>query len=82
MPILHVRDVPAILYRKIRKLAESQRRSIGAEVVTLLDRAVQEENLRQVRHKVLQDIKKSRAKLRYDPAIPDSVVLLREDRSR
>ncbi len=82
MPILHVRDVPANLYQKIRKLAALQRRSLSAQVVTLLDRAVDEENRLKTQSEILKDLKQNRAKLKYVHSIPDSVSLLREDRAR
>jgi plasmid stability protein len=40
MPILHVRDVPDDLYARLKRRAEAQRRSLGAEVITLLEWAI------------------------------------------
>lgn len=37
MPILHVRNVPADLYERIRCRASSEKRSISAEVIGLLE---------------------------------------------
>ncbi len=42
MPILHVRDVPQDLYAQLQRRATAQRRSLSAEVITLLDWALKE----------------------------------------
>jgi plasmid stability protein len=39
MPTLHVRNVPEPLYERIRACAESEKMSISAEVINLLERA-------------------------------------------
>ena len=38
--ILHVRNVPDELYERIRRRAQVQNRSISAEVIVLLNRAL------------------------------------------
>ncbi|MCG3195858.1 MAG: hypothetical protein HUU16_08070 [Candidatus Omnitrophica bacterium] len=43
MPTLHVRNVPTELYDRIKELAERERRSISAEVITLLERVATED---------------------------------------
>lgn len=40
MPILHVRNVPDELYNRIKTQAQAQNRSMSAEVIMLLDRAL------------------------------------------
>jgi|GEM_PF-484837 plasmid stability protein len=40
MAILHVRNVPDGLYERIRERAQAERRTIGGEVITLLEQAV------------------------------------------
>ena len=34
MTVLHVHDVPATLYERLRRRAETQRRSLSAEAIT------------------------------------------------
>ena len=80
MPILHVRNVPEILYVDLRRRAESQRRSLSAEVITLLEWAVAEAE--RTSEMTLTSIRQRRS---YDPAAagaPDSTTLLRQDRDR
>ena len=42
MSILHVRNVPQDLYLRLKQRAETQRRSLSAEVITLLEWAIEE----------------------------------------
>jgi plasmid stability protein len=80
MPILHVRNVPEDLYERIQQRAQSQHRSISAEVLSLLYDALEASERPQAR--VLGEIRRRRF---YRPAsadVPDSVALLREDRER
>ena len=78
MTILHVRNVPETLYERLRRRAETQRRSLSAEVITLLTRALDEEG--QASEVTLAAIRSRRC---FDPAAagaPDSAKTLREDR--
>ena len=80
MSILHVRNVPEELYARLQQRAESQRRSLSAEVIMLLDWAIVE--IDRSSDAALTSIRSRRA---YEPAAmgaPDSAVLLREDRGR
>ena len=80
MPILHVRNVPEPLYRRLKGRAETQRRSLSAEVITLLAWAVEEAERRPA-----ATLDAIRARRHYKPAAagaPDSTTLLREDRAR
>ena len=80
MPILHVRNVPEILYVDLRRRAESQRRSLSAEVITLLEWAVAEAE--RTSEMTLTSIRQRRS---FDPAAagaPDSTTLLRQDRDQ
>jgi plasmid stability protein len=80
MPTLHVRSVPEELYQRLHALAREQNRSLSAQVVTLLEQAVHEAELRQERAAALQSIRRRRF---APPAqLADSTALLREDRSR
>jgi plasmid stability protein len=80
MAILHVRNVPQDLYTRLKKRAETQRRSLSAEVVTLLEWAVEEVD--RASESSLESIRRRRF---FEPAsvgAPDSTTLLREDRER
>lgn len=80
MPILHVRNVPDGLYAQLQRRADAQRRSLSAEVITLLDWALKENE--RASTAALASIRSRRT---YDPAAagaPDSTTLLREDRAR
>jgi plasmid stability protein len=80
MPTLYVRNVPKILDTRLRKRAQEYNRSISAEVVTLLDLALEERGSTQ--KDLLDSIRRRRF---FDPAAvgaPDSTTLLRQDRKR
>ena len=80
MSILHVRNVPAPLYRQLKQRAEVQRRSLSAEVIMLLEWAIEEAERRPA-----ATLDAIRARRHFDPAAanaPDSTTLLREDRAR
>lgn len=80
MATLHVRNVPADLYERLWQRAQAQRRSLSAEVITLLDRALT--TAERTPEQILAAISKRR---RFSPATtgaPDSTSLLREDRDR
>ncbi|MBN1136697.1 MAG: hypothetical protein JXM73_08920 [Anaerolineae bacterium] len=80
MPILHVRNVPDELYTRLQQRAEAQRRSLSAEVIVLLDWAL--EHAERTPKDVLASIRSRRF---FDPiaaGAPESTMLLREDRER
>lgn len=80
MPTLHVRNVPESIYDRLRQRAQARNRSISAEVVMLLDLALEESEDNQAQ--VLDRIRRRRF---FDPAsvnAPDSTTLLREDREQ
>ncbi len=80
MPTLHVRNVPDDLYDKIRKQAAAQNRSISAEVIVLLQRALLQSEREQ--DEVLAGIRRRRFFRPADAGAPDTLTLLREDRAR
>lgn len=80
MPILHVRNVPEPLYERIRACAESEKRSISAEVIDLLERALEE--LARPQSEILAGLRRRRSFRPADVGAPDSTSLLREDRGR
>ena len=80
MSILHVRNVPDELYTRLQQRAETQRRSLSAEVILLLDWAL--EQVERTPEDVLASIRRRRF---FDPiaaGAPESTLLLREDRDR
>lgn len=80
MPTLHVRAVPDDLYARLQELAQAKQRSLSAEVLTLLYRALEAEDLRQQQARTLSKIRRRR--FRPAKGAPDSLTLLREDRGR
>jgi plasmid stability protein len=80
MSILHVRNVPDELYAQLQRRAETQRRSLSAEVISLLDWA-----LKEVDRASVTTLSSIRSRRFFEPAsvgAPDSTTLLREDRGR
>jgi antitoxin FitA len=77
---LHVRSVPDELYQRIQQLAKLQNRSLSAQVVTMLTRALEEEDLRLKQAAALASLRNSR----FTPpdGAPTSLELLHEDRGR
>lgn len=80
MTILHVRNVPEPLYERIKARAETQRRSLSAEVIALLESAIEEAERDPAI--TLQAIRERRERYPVSPDAPDSAILLREDRER
>ncbi|MBK7178379.1 MAG: hypothetical protein IPH82_14535 [Chloroflexi bacterium] len=80
MPTLHVRNVPEALYDRLRERAQERNRSLSAEVLILLDFALDESEDSQT--ELLDSIRRRRF---FNPAAvgaPDSSSMLREDRAR
>ena len=86
MATLYVREVPDELYTALRERAEEEGRSISAEAVSLLKRAlgdVTEERRRREAHRAaLKRMKEISDSITLPSGYPDSVELLREDRAR
>jgi plasmid stability protein len=80
MTILHVRNVPENLHLRLKKRAEAQRRSLSAEVITLLEWAIEEAERRPAL--TLEAIRRRRTFNPAETGAPDSTTLLREDRAR
>jgi metal-responsive CopG/Arc/MetJ family transcriptional regulator len=85
---LNVITLPDQLYQELQKLAESENDSIESQVVTLLQKALQEKQQQtetQRRQNVLKVLEESRNRRRLNPAdfgLPDSTEMIREDRDR
>ncbi len=80
MSILHVRNVPAPLHQRLKERAETQHRSLSAEVIALLEWAIEEAERDPTA--TLQAIRERREHYNLSPKAPDSTILLREDRDR
>ena len=80
MPILHVRNVPEELYDRLQRRAQEQRRSLSAEVITLLSQAVEQAGLSP--ENTLAAIRLRRSFRPAEARAPDSTTLLRRDRER
>jgi metal-responsive CopG/Arc/MetJ family transcriptional regulator len=84
----NVITLPDQLYQELQKLAESENDSIESQVVTLLQKALQEKQQQtetQRRQNVLKVLEESRNRRRLNPAdfgLPDSTEIIREDRDR
>jgi antitoxin FitA len=77
MQTLHVRSVPDELYNRLRELAQAKQRSISAQVILLLDQALEDEARRQEQTQVLADIRRRR--FTPPPTAPDSLEMVRQD---
>lgn len=78
VPILHVRNVPPRLYADLKRLAREHRRSLSAEVIAALEKALDRE-ARWARHLAALDrLRASREAL--GPLGTDSTAWIREDR--
>jgi plasmid stability protein len=80
MAILHVRNVPERLFARLQRRAQEQRRSLSAEVITLLEWAVEEADRNS--ESTLDSIRQRRS---FSPAsigAPERTALLRQDRDR
>jgi hypothetical protein len=82
MPILHVRNVPKLTYERLQQQATGRQISLSAEVVRLLDYALSDVESQAARRDVLESIRRRRQAARPVKGRPDSVALLRRDRSR
>ena len=83
MATLYVENVPDDLYDALRKRAKSQRRSIAAEVLLLLENSIPTEKELRARRKLFKKL----TKLRSTPTpgsgpFPSAEEMLREDRER
>lgn len=83
MPTLHVRNVPNSLYKSLRAMAETERRSLSAQVITLLERALSQGAIRpESMSVILKRIRNRRQAIRLPKNWPGTLKLLREDRRR
>jgi hypothetical protein len=88
MATLHPVNIPEDLYQQLQELAKAENRSIDAQVITILQNALQtkpqqteDERYKNV-PKLLEEIRIRRESRRTDVEWPDSTALIREDRDR
>lgn len=74
-----IHDFPEELYRKICDRAARNRRTLDAEIIALIEGALEVDSLNERRAKALANIARTRAS---SPKSSNSLELLREDRSR
>ena len=82
MPTLYVRNFPDHLHRKLRERATKSHRSIGAEVAVLVERGLEDEESREEQAEALRRLAENSLSYKPSPGAPDSLTMLREDRSR
>jgi plasmid stability protein len=86
MATLYVRDVPQEVYDALRARAEEEGRSISAEAIALLKKALEDETearRRQAEHMAaLKRMGEISDSITLPPGYPGSVELLRKDRAR
>lgn len=83
MATLQVRNVPDDLFRRLQELAAAERRSLNAEVIVLLESAVNGgQTAREPVSSILGRLKARRDAIKLPRSWPGSLGMLREDRSR
>jgi len=83
MATLYVENVPDELYEALRKRARLQKRSIAAEVITLLEQNVPTERELRERRAWIRRLQKLRDTPSPSPGpFPTTEEMLREDRER
>jgi len=81
MPTLYVRDVPSELYERLRHEAASARRSLSAETIELLRRALAPGRGVSM-EELIGDADRIRARHSLPAGAPTAAELIREDRER
>jgi plasmid stability protein len=83
MATLYVENVPEDLYEALRERARQQRKSIAAEVLSLLAENVVTAAERKARQQFLRQVQRMRShRPRSSAAFPASEEMQREDRGR
>lgn len=83
MPTLYVENIPDDLYRALRKRARENRKSIAAEVISLLERNIPTAKELQGRREFYERMAEFRTdRSRNSASFPTAEEMIREDRSR
>ena len=78
MPTLYVREIPEQVYETAQRIAQEQGRSLSGYVITVLEQAIEDEQVRRRSSKALANIRRRRRPL--PPGAPDSVEMIRRMR--
>ena len=81
MPLLQVRDCPEDIYKKVTLAAKRKNRTIGQQIIALLEKGLGQEQPNIERRKQVLDRIKER-KVAEEIKNVDAVALIREDRDR
>jgi len=83
MPTLYVENVPEAVYKALRERARKNRKSIGAEVIELLQRNVPTAQELRRRREFVERLKKISSQPPLSPGpFPSAEEMIREDRER
>ena len=82
MATLYVEDVPDELYEALRARARQHRRSMAAEVVSLLEDNIPTEKELTARRNLLRRLEKNRLAHATGETFPSTEEMQREDRAR
>lgn len=83
MATLYVENVPDEIYKALRKRACANRKSIAAEVISLLERDVPTDEELKRRRKAIEGLARLRAMQPLSPGpFPSAEEIIREDRER
>ena len=83
MPTLYVENVPDDVYKALRKRARDHRKSIAAEVISLLERNIPTEEELKRRNRAFEGLARLRTMKPLSPgSFPSAEEMIREDRER
>jgi antitoxin FitA len=82
MATLYVENVPNDLYDALRRRAKENRRSIAAEVLSLLEENIPTESELHSRRQFLNYVKRVQTKSRSRRSFPSTEEMIRQDRNR
>ena len=80
MHVLHLNDVPGEVYQRLQELAVAHKRTPEAEAISLLRQGLLADPAGRTQAELLADLR--RRSFTPPSGTPESVELLREDRSR
>jgi plasmid stability protein len=82
MATLYVENVPDDLYEALRERARSQRRSIAAEVLALLEQNIPTKKELKARREMFKKIARLKPRIAAGKSFPPTEEMIREDRER
>jgi hypothetical protein len=81
MPILQIRDVPMSVYKKLKEMAKTEKRSVSQQALLILEKGLIRPEDRIARRKALFELIKKSWKTLPKSKL-DSTKMIREDRDR